>query len=266
MATKKDIHYHNCSKVVDSYDFRITRSYQFEHDYLTLKKWFGDMHERGFQRILDFGCGTGNISFHLLSHSFQPVSLDTSVEMLKFVRGKIGKTKACCINGDGESLPFQEKSFDAVLCMGVLHHIADKEKAVREMIRIVRRGGKIYIAEPYQSKSRIMRFYQFVLCFLRSIKNILMGLKNLETEYPISREDIDQRICRPLKEAGKGISIYYYLYLPLVFRFLPDRLAKKIFCMLNPHVTASVENGLWGVREYHEPRVRGNICEVQIQC
>ena len=163
MATKKDIQYHNKEEVVSTYDFRITRSYRFEHKYLTLHKWISEMNKRSFKTVLDFGCGTGNVSFRSARSGLQAFSMDTSLGMLKNVKNRLRSLGVICVNGDGEKLPFKEGSFDAVVCMGVLHHVKRKKEAISEMIRVIKPGGKIYIAEPFKRKSKFMVFYNMIL-------------------------------------------------------------------------------------------------------
>ncbi|MBN2418120.1 MAG: methyltransferase domain-containing protein [Deltaproteobacteria bacterium] len=66
------------------------------------------------------------------------------------------------LTGDAECLPFNDNSLDTVFCCSVLHHFFDLEKAVREIARTLKPGGKfIGIHEayhpPYYSKERILR-------------------------------------------------------------------------------------------------------------
>ncbi len=265
MAIKDDITYHNSGNVVDSYDHRITRSYQFEHKYITLEKWIKNIKRSGFENILDFGCGTGNSSFKLISYGFKPVSLDTSLGMLKEVSRKC-KKRSLCINGDGEKLPFKDGAFDAVICMGVMHHLDNKPIAIREMIRVVKKGGSIYIAEPYVGKSLVMKIYNALIFFPRLLRNILKGLKTLETEHQITLTEFEEEIKKTSLDSGATVDEFYYLYPPLLFRFLSDTLGRVFFKFLNPHIKFKIVESVWGVSEYDHPKVRGNILEVHIKC
>jgi ubiquinone/menaquinone biosynthesis C-methylase UbiE len=266
MARKKDIQYHNKSEVVSTYDFRITRSYQFEHKYLTLQKWLLEIKSMSFQKILDFGCGTGNVSYNLVKHELQPVSMDTSLSMLKNVQSKLGPRGALCINGDGEKLPFKNGTFDAIICMGVLHHLEKKGVAVSEMMRVVKKGGKVYIAEPFLSKTKMMVFYNGILFIPRMLKNLFMGLRALETERPIEEKDYLEIIKKEAENGGGRVKAYFYLYPPLLFRFLASILQMKIFQLLNKHLRMEKNENTWIITKYTEPAERGNILEVHIEC
>ena len=56
----------------------------------------------------------------------------------------VGKT----VRADARTLPFRAESFDNVLGLAFLHHIKDYSKAVEEMVRVVKIGGRILLMEP----------------------------------------------------------------------------------------------------------------------
>ncbi len=53
--------------------------------------------------------------------------------------------------GDLENLPFADNTFDICYCGWVLHHFPDVNKAVSELVRVIKPGGKIAMAEPNES-------------------------------------------------------------------------------------------------------------------
>jgi len=53
------------------------------------------------------------------------------------------------IVGDIHSLPFADNSLDAIICMAVLEHVEEPQKAVREMYRVLKPGGYCYIYVPF---------------------------------------------------------------------------------------------------------------------
>lgn len=50
-----------------------------------------------------------------------------------------------------ERLPFKDSSFDAVLAFDSIHHSEQPSKAVLELLRVIRKGGKIILVEPFVS-------------------------------------------------------------------------------------------------------------------
>jgi ubiquinone/menaquinone biosynthesis C-methylase UbiE len=70
--------------------------------------------------------------------------VDTSRQMLGYAAGRPGVEP---VLGDAAALPFADGTFDAALVCDALHHIAEREAAVRELVRVVRVGGAVVIAE-----------------------------------------------------------------------------------------------------------------------
>jgi tRNA (uracil-5-)-methyltransferase TRM9 len=97
--------------------------------------------------ILDAGCGNGKNMLET-KHIFH--GLDMSDELLKIASEKT-KTKSNVIGftkGSVCALPFTDSYFDATMCIAVIHHLnteADRLRAIREMIRTTKKGGKILI-------------------------------------------------------------------------------------------------------------------------
>lgn len=52
------------------------------------------------------------------------------------------------IAADAEALPFQDKTFDFIYVIGVLHHLPDQAQALQELKRVIKSDGRIFIAEP----------------------------------------------------------------------------------------------------------------------
>ncbi len=60
------------------------------------------------------------------------------------------------VHGDGETLPFDDASFDVVYSWGVIHHSLDPPAVAREIHRVLRPGGQI-LAMVYHARGRRMR-------------------------------------------------------------------------------------------------------------
>lgn len=101
-------------------------------------------------RILDFGCGTGNLTNKLLSLGREVWATDVSSGMLELVAQKHPKYVAAgtlrCVTLSGEfPLPFPDEHFSFIATYSVLHHVPDYLEAVRELIRVLDKGGVLYI-------------------------------------------------------------------------------------------------------------------------
>ena len=95
---------------------------------------------------LDVGCGTGVLAERLERQGLTMTGVDPSAGMLDVLRQKRPSVKA--VQGSGTDLPFADNSFDLVMCVAVLHHVADAD-AVREtlgeMVRVARPSGRVVV-------------------------------------------------------------------------------------------------------------------------
>jgi ubiquinone/menaquinone biosynthesis C-methylase UbiE len=96
-------------------------------------------------RALDFGCGSGNVTAHLLELGMEVTAADVSSEFLRTVRHRYGDAvRTLRLNGrDLAGVP--DGTFDLVAAYSVLHHVPDYLHAVRELCRVTRPGGIVYI-------------------------------------------------------------------------------------------------------------------------
>jgi SAM-dependent methyltransferase len=103
---------------------------------------------RDGDRVLEAGCGYGWISSSLLSAAkIRWTGVDLSEAMIEFCLSKNGSAVAGCgIVADGQQLPFRANAFDAVLCSGVLMHVRDELSMLRELVRVVRPGGRLVVS------------------------------------------------------------------------------------------------------------------------
>jgi len=110
--------------------------------------------ERG-ARILEVGCGTGVLTSHLLA-AIGPrgtiVGLDLSPVMIRQARAKGFSKNVRFMVAAGESIPLSDGLFDVALCLSVFPHFSDQPAALREICRVLRAGGQLWIAHLNGSK------------------------------------------------------------------------------------------------------------------
>jgi SAM-dependent methyltransferase len=97
------------------------------------------------QKVLEVGCGRG-ITLDRLKKEFKldTFGIDIAEEAI------IDAKKECLFKhslrtGSATELPFKDAFFDLVVTFDVLEHIADQKKAISEMVRVTKKGGKILI-------------------------------------------------------------------------------------------------------------------------
>ncbi|MDP4013189.1 MAG: class I SAM-dependent methyltransferase [Candidatus Nanopelagicales bacterium] len=108
-----------------------------------------------FARSLEIGAGTGFFTLNLISAGIidRAVVTDLSPGMVD-VALRNGRALGMRLDGrvaDAEALPFDDDSFDLVCGHAVLHHIPDLDSALREVLRVLRPGGRfVFTGEPTQ--------------------------------------------------------------------------------------------------------------------
>ncbi|MCA1227376.1 glycosyltransferase [Saccharopolyspora sp. 6M] len=123
------------------------------------------MGENGRQRVLDLGCGAGRHSFEYLRRGANVVAFDQDTEALAEVETMFGAmaaagevpegASATTVSGDALGLPFPDDHFDQVIASEIMEHIPEDEKAMRELVRVVRPGGRVVVTVPRQWPERI---------------------------------------------------------------------------------------------------------------
>lgn len=100
----------------------------------------------GCPDVLDVGAGTGNLSHKFLTAGCRVCAADVSPRSLERLVAKAGPGAPISTSViRDERLPFDDASFDIVGTYSVLHHIPDYLLTVREMVRVLRPGGLLYI-------------------------------------------------------------------------------------------------------------------------
>lgn len=103
-------------------------------------------------KILEVGCGDGRFTKYLLHSGYKVTALDLSENIIDRIRQGIRGSQyeqnlKLCV-GNLEKLPFPENTFDACVCVHVLHHTETIEKSVGEMARVTKEGGIVGFIEP----------------------------------------------------------------------------------------------------------------------
>ena len=97
--------------------------------------------------LLDAGCGVGDMLMLLVDH-YRVTGIDCSEDAMKYCAER---GISCYVRqGDISNLPFNDGSFDGVLSLDVLYHswVADDVDAAREMYRVLKPGGRVFIQLP----------------------------------------------------------------------------------------------------------------------
>lgn len=114
-------------------------------------------------RILDLATGTGDFAFEAVSRgSVRVAGVDLSVPMLRVGCEKRGGRAVDLLCGDAEGLPFRDGTFDGVTVGFGIRNVARLDAGLREMRRVLRRGGRAVILEFSKPRTPVLsHLYMF---------------------------------------------------------------------------------------------------------
>jgi demethylmenaquinone methyltransferase/2-methoxy-6-polyprenyl-1,4-benzoquinol methylase len=175
------------------------------------------------KQVLDVATGTGDVA--ILAYSIlQPdriIGIDISEGMLEIGRKKVTEKNLQqhieLLSGDSETINFPDNSFDAITVAFGVRNFQDLEKGLKEMLRVLRPGGKLVVLEFSRPSNFVFKgiynFYMNILCPLFG----RMFAKN-QTAYRYLNNSVQafperQQFTNILKSAGYRDTYYKTLSL-----------------------------------------------------
>jgi ubiquinone/menaquinone biosynthesis C-methylase UbiE len=188
------------------------------------------------KKLLEVGCGMGYDSLEFIRRGVRVTAVDLTPNAVEFARRHfevVGAEADEVRVGNALDLPFADESFDAVWSNGVLHATGDTRKAISEVFRVLRPGGRAIISHFYRKPSWMYLLHRF-------------GRENIEykdedppvnefyTESEIEDMFGDFRIeatfrehhrALPVARTGFKAALYRFGFRPL-YNLLPEKLAR----------------------------------------
>jgi len=153
--------------------------------------------------ILDAGCGKGRFSKILANKGGVVTGVDLSNELLKVAKNKI--KNANFIIGNILDLEFLDNSFDYIICVEALEHVPDTDKAIKEMVRVLKKDGKIIIIDKNKLSlhNRLFLPNMFVKKYMEFFNKWMYPRNFPFTEkwfFPTEAERILKKYCKYTKK------------------------------------------------------------------
>jgi ArsR family transcriptional regulator len=150
----------------------------------------------------DLGCGTGQVSELIAPHVCRVVAVDGSTDMVQAARKRLkGLHQVDVRRGDMEALPIDDAQLDVAIAALVLHHLPEPARALLEIHRVLKPGGRVLIVDmlPHDRVEYQQQMGHVWLGF--SEKTITKHLEGAGFEHVVITP-------LPADEAAKGPSLF----------------------------------------------------------
>ena len=127
--------------------------------------------------VLDMGCGTGRWSKYLANRVKFIEAIDPSKAVLSASHLTKDLKNVRVTQAGVDSIPFPDESFDFAMGVGVYHHIPDTQKAVRDTVKKIKKGGYLLIYLYYSLDNR-GGVYKFIFKMSTIIRKIVSSMPN----------------------------------------------------------------------------------------
>jgi demethylmenaquinone methyltransferase/2-methoxy-6-polyprenyl-1,4-benzoquinol methylase len=104
--------------------------------------------------VLDVGTGTGVLAPFLLGYTDNITAIDSAEKMVEVARRKFADTAVKFVHGDVLEYPFEDASFDHIICYSVFPHFDDKPLAIAKLAKKLKPGGVLSVLHS-ASKEKI---------------------------------------------------------------------------------------------------------------
>jgi ubiquinone/menaquinone biosynthesis C-methylase UbiE len=115
--------------------------------------------------VLDVACGAGHASEQAAPYVRQVVGVDVTPALLRAGDERLraaGVQNVLLQDGDANALPFLDASFDVVVCRSSLHHFVEPARAVAEMARVCRPGGRVVVSDMIAPREEMREAFDAV--------------------------------------------------------------------------------------------------------
>jgi len=166
-------------------------------------------------KILEAGSGAGRFTEVLLKYCAEVYSFDISNAVEANYKNNMPHRNLTLFQGDVMNIPFQDEFFDISLCLGVLQHTPDTIESIKELTRVLKKGGKLVIDHYKFHLGHYLSLYFFYWSCIKRLKpqNQLKVTEFLtKIFFPIHWYFKDSPSMQFLLRRISPISFYYGLF------------------------------------------------------
>lgn len=195
---------------------RIARRYDVLNRVLSLgsdQRWrravVRSLEPRAGRRFLDLATGTADLAILLARAGADVVGVDPSVQMLSVGREKVTRgaldARVSLLEGIAEKIPSADASFDGACIAFGIRNVPDRDAGLREMLRVVRPGGRLAILELNEPREGVLA--PFARVHVHSVVPWIGSILSGDREYRYLARSIaafpqPDAFCEKIRSAG----------------------------------------------------------------
>jgi ubiquinone/menaquinone biosynthesis methyltransferase len=152
---KREFNHRIFTTIAPRYDL-ITRVLSYGQDQRWKRRAIERVAPKSGECALDIACGTGDLAVGLASAGARVVALDLTLPMMQLATRRASLSPLTCVGGDICALPLSDAAFDIVTGGYALRNVPDLDGALREIARVLRRGGRFVSLDFDKPSSRAL--------------------------------------------------------------------------------------------------------------
>ncbi|CAM3958380.1 class I SAM-dependent methyltransferase [Mesobacillus zeae] len=161
------------------------------------QKMFKEIEFKKGSKILFVGVGTGADLSFFLNKGYEITGIDISRDMLEIAKAKYDDKDISLIEMDAQNMKFESESFDYIFGDLILSVVPDPTLTMKEMVRVLKRGGNVYILDKFIPKNKEIRTGQKLLRPMIKWLGTDIGLDFYQIQHYVKEESkvlIDEEI------------------------------------------------------------------------
>jgi len=189
--------------IVERYDF-LNHLFSFLQDYYWRRVMVRELKPLNGSLVLDLATGTGDSAIGLVKEGVTVAGLDLSLNMLLKAKKKIPQSNFFALVGSAYHIQFKDNTFDGMTCAFGIRNMHETKAALKEIFRVLKKGGKAVFLEFSMPANIMRRPYRF---YLKRIIPMVSSFFSIREAYEYLGDSIEkfyspEEFARCITESG----------------------------------------------------------------
>ncbi len=145
-------------------------------------------------KILDLGCGAGGVCVSFANRNNRVIGLDLDKKLINLTKINVSDSEdrfppnagVSEILSSGIYIPFEDGTFDLVICNDVVEHLDEQDALIHEIYRVLKKGGHLYLTTPNKRYPVESHTGLFGITLLpKPLADVFIRMSGLGTSFPV---------------------------------------------------------------------------------